>query len=52
VSLSWVELWAVITILGILAAEEQIKTAAEMFHQMLMAASTFGGETVHTFKTK
>ena len=36
-------------ILEILDAEEQLKEAANAFHRMLNAASTFGGETVHTF---
>lgn len=39
-------------ILEVMAAEEQIKTAAEMFHKMLTAAKTFGGETVHTFSAE
>lgn len=36
-------------ILEIIDAEEQLKDAAKNFHRMLTAASTFGGETVHTF---
>lgn len=36
-------------ILEILDAEEQLKSAAQAFHRMLRAASTFGGETAHTF---
>jgi hypothetical protein len=36
-------------ILEILDAEEQLKTAAEAFHKMLKAASTFGGETALKF---
>lgn len=33
----------------IMSAERQLKEAAEVFHQMLMAAKSFHGETVHTF---
>lgn len=36
-------------ILDILDAEEQLKSAAQAFHRMLRAASTFGGETAHVF---
>jgi hypothetical protein len=36
-------------ILEIIDAEEQLKTAAEAFHKMLKAASTFGGETALKF---
>lgn len=39
-------------ILEIIDAEEQLKDAAQAFHKMLRAASTFGGETVHTFATE
>ncbi|MES2188706.1 MAG: hypothetical protein V4454_01180 [Pseudomonadota bacterium] len=39
-------------ILEILSAEEQLKKAAEMFHRMLTAAATFGGETVHKFSVE
>lgn len=38
------------SILAIIAVEEELLRAAESFHRMLMTASTFGGETVHTFK--
>ncbi len=33
----------------VMGAEEQIMEAAGIFHKMLTAARTFGGETVHTF---
>lgn len=36
-------------ILDMMAAEEQIKDAAERFHLMLMAAAKFEGEEVITF---
>ncbi len=36
-------------IVEIMGAEEQLKTAAKNFHQILTAAASFGGETVHTF---
>lgn len=36
-------------ILEIIDAEQQLKVAGKNFHMMLMAAATFGGETVHTF---
>ncbi len=37
------------SIMDVLSAEEQVKAAAKGFHNMLKAAATFGGETVHTF---
>ncbi|WP_342619807.1 hypothetical protein [Rhodoferax sp. GW822-FHT02A01] len=37
-------------VVEILDAEEQIIKAAEVFHKVLTAAKSFGGETVHTFE--
>lgn len=36
-------------VVEILDAESQLVKAAEVFHQVLSATSTFGSETVHTF---
>ncbi len=36
-------------IVEILDAEEQLLSAANLFHKMLTAAKSFGGETVHQF---
>lgn len=36
-------------VVEVLDAEKQILEAAKVFHQILSAAKSFGGETVHTF---
>lgn len=36
-------------VIDILAAEDQLKDAAKVFHTMLTAAASFGGEEVITF---
>lgn len=39
-------------VVEVLDAEQQILKAAEVFHKILTAAKSFGGETVHTFASQ